>query len=518
MPTRKGFTLVEVLVVIAIIGILATFVTFKIVDNINDAKDAKRMADIQLLGNAINTYSTENYSKNPIQTTSCDIGSNCPAAVNNALQIALPTLPTDPTASTYYTYKTDAEGLNCLITANLSDGRKFEYSCLSEVADPGPATAGVCGTKANTSSTGYAQSQTDWNAGSTYCSSGLATTAPAFPSTPNSSVSWNCDGTHGGSSTVCTAYHAQDGTCGTAAGANYTTAPVSNLCGIGSTTGATGSGAPTNYWSWSCNGPYGGAAPTCNANLSSPGVCGTASVNGTNDFLTLADLSAANLCAIGTLHTGGITTDQTAVPYTNYWKWTCDGVYGGAVSSKCNADKKVNAACPATPPVYPSKPATGTCAAGAYNSVAGVTGTGPWYWGCNGYNNGTNTTTTACSGVYGVNGVCTNMYGSAPMTQGYCDVGTPTNFTNLYPGYSGPYTWQCQGLGAGTTVSCSNQHTGGCTGITSGSYGVGIWCRFCGCNVPQSGWVSLGCAGIGCGCGFVGYDTCPGDGSAGDFY
>ncbi|HXF43996.1 MAG TPA: prepilin-type N-terminal cleavage/methylation domain-containing protein [Candidatus Paceibacterota bacterium] len=53
MKNRKGFTLIEMLVVVAIIGLLSSVVVVGLGSSRSKARDAKRIADIQQIQNAL---------------------------------------------------------------------------------------------------------------------------------------------------------------------------------------------------------------------------------------------------------------------------------------------------------------------------------------------------------------------------------------------------------------------------------------------------------------------------------
>lgn len=53
---QRGFTLIEIMVVVVIMGLLATLVTVNLLDNADKAKIVKAKADIKALENALELY------------------------------------------------------------------------------------------------------------------------------------------------------------------------------------------------------------------------------------------------------------------------------------------------------------------------------------------------------------------------------------------------------------------------------------------------------------------------------
>ena len=384
MSHQKAFTLIEMLVVVMIIGILSSFVFIQINSSINEGKDVKRKADIELLANAVVSYSSDHYSSKPITDfDGCQIGVDCGTEIENSLKAYLPTLPNDPNSNTSYIYQSN--GNDCTISATLSNGEVYQYSCTNDAITTGTPVTGVCGTAANTYDPGTTTFTGD------FCASGNTNpTTPVFPSVDGTTVSWECSGEYLGDSTTCTAYRGADGVCGTVTTTTATaylpsvnTWPSSNYCSVGTTTTPSFplEGGSTN---WSCAPIYAGDTASCIAYRGQNGVCGTST--GDNYYLST---EINNPCSTGT-----VSTITTSLPATNYFKWTCSGIYTGSSSPQCTANLKVNGVCPAVASYL--NLTAGSCTSGTVTSGS-FTGTGPWYWGCSGLNGGTTTGTSACS-------------------------------------------------------------------------------------------------------------------------
>ena len=116
---QKAFTLIELLVVIAIIGILSGLIVISVNGAVTSANDAKRKSNISAISRALLTYGTLNGNKYPVQTTQCDLGSNC-ANVTSALTELMPNFPIDPNGNRYKYFSYD--GSTFTVSALLSNG------------------------------------------------------------------------------------------------------------------------------------------------------------------------------------------------------------------------------------------------------------------------------------------------------------------------------------------------------------------------------------------------------------
>ena len=62
LHTRKGFTLLEIIVVVAIIAILAAYIAPKITGRVDDARISKAKSDIRVLESSLELYKLDNFT------------------------------------------------------------------------------------------------------------------------------------------------------------------------------------------------------------------------------------------------------------------------------------------------------------------------------------------------------------------------------------------------------------------------------------------------------------------------
>lgn len=126
---QKGFTLIEVLLVVAVIAILAGIVILAINPSrqLGQSKDAQRKADVNTILNAVYQYALDNNGSLPstittsstqicntgIADATCDGASLIKLTVLTASEKYIVSIPKDPTGAT-----TNGSGYNILKTAN----------------------------------------------------------------------------------------------------------------------------------------------------------------------------------------------------------------------------------------------------------------------------------------------------------------------------------------------------------------------------------------------------------------
>ncbi len=136
---KKGFTLVELLVVIAIIGILSTLSVVSLNSARAKSRDARRLSDIKQIRTALDMY-YDSSSTYPLSCTTTLGTGNCAcltsvgwtntSTTNCTGTIFMQKVPSDPLSSASYTYTSTSSGQSYEIVY------KLEANSASSTATP----------------------------------------------------------------------------------------------------------------------------------------------------------------------------------------------------------------------------------------------------------------------------------------------------------------------------------------------------------------------------------------------
>ena len=131
--SRKGFTLVEILVVVSIMGILTAVIIGGVTSARSKARDARRVSDIKQISRAIENYFSTCYAY-PSVLTDLESSSSCAAYIP-----ALTSLPHDPQVSVNGDYRYYADTLG----GTLLTGRRYHVCATLESSAANKGKAGI---------------------------------------------------------------------------------------------------------------------------------------------------------------------------------------------------------------------------------------------------------------------------------------------------------------------------------------------------------------------------------------
>ncbi|OGZ00567.1 MAG: hypothetical protein A2946_02350 [Candidatus Liptonbacteria bacterium RIFCSPLOWO2_01_FULL_53_13] len=116
--SQKGFTLIEMLIVIAIVGILSSLVLVGLGPVQRQGRDARRISDLRQVQTALELY----YAKNgnyPRVTTWQSLKDELTRTEGGG--IGVKKIPDDPTSGRFYKYGVSADGGSYTLGAELED-------------------------------------------------------------------------------------------------------------------------------------------------------------------------------------------------------------------------------------------------------------------------------------------------------------------------------------------------------------------------------------------------------------
>lgn len=134
---RRGFSLIEILVVVATIGILSLILFLSFSGNLGKSRDAKRKSDIAQLQRALQSYESD-FQCYPTSVPNCGETTN-----GSELEGYISSLPCDPKTGQGYAYQSDPDTQSCprwyKVFANLENTSDPEIDKLGCSGGCGPS-------------------------------------------------------------------------------------------------------------------------------------------------------------------------------------------------------------------------------------------------------------------------------------------------------------------------------------------------------------------------------------------
>jgi len=111
MHSKKGFTIIELMVVIAVIAVLSSIVLVLLGNAKEKSRDARRVSDMREIQNALNLYFTDN-NRFPRVTPAVDITGSDAFSTEMEAAGVISEMPTDPvnTGGSVYSYVSSENG------------------------------------------------------------------------------------------------------------------------------------------------------------------------------------------------------------------------------------------------------------------------------------------------------------------------------------------------------------------------------------------------------------------------
>lgn len=132
---RKGFTLIEILIVVAIIAILASVVLVGLGPTQEAGRDARRLSDLTEVQNGLELYYNMcGYYPGTATAAPCGgyftVGTTWSdlQTILEKSPLGITTVPVDPTAGRTYTYSTLPDGSSYMLSATLENKQNSVFS------------------------------------------------------------------------------------------------------------------------------------------------------------------------------------------------------------------------------------------------------------------------------------------------------------------------------------------------------------------------------------------------------
>lgn len=132
---KKGFTVLELLIVVAIIGILSAATLVLLSDTRARGRDAKRLSDMREIEKALNLYHAS-HANFPVSVATTTLSGEDPLSNTLEGENLITELPADPQHPTLtYRYQTDSEGKTFTLTFCLETDtiQTFRQGCSNTI-------------------------------------------------------------------------------------------------------------------------------------------------------------------------------------------------------------------------------------------------------------------------------------------------------------------------------------------------------------------------------------------------
>lgn len=151
MNNKKGFTLIEVIVVILLLAVLSTLITFAYLMSVKRGRDNKRKSDLKNISTALELYNGD-MNHYPI-TSGFSLGDIICNEDGGCTQVYMQQVPKDPLSKKPYYYETDENGSYYVLYSGLEvlgdSGDRVDQSGYSGDCNPSPCKYGIASTNAD---------------------------------------------------------------------------------------------------------------------------------------------------------------------------------------------------------------------------------------------------------------------------------------------------------------------------------------------------------------------------------